>query len=89
MTQQQNTISIAVQGMTCGSCVARVKSALEGVAGVEAVDVALRPGSARVTAAAGVQEDHLIAAVGAAGYRAVTGSSDGLPVLTPGGSCHN
>lgn len=90
MTQKQaETISIAVEGMTCSSCVARVRSALEDVAGVEEVEVSLRPGTARVTAAAGVQQEQLIAAVRAAGYRAAPGSSDGLPVITPGGpSCH-
>ena len=87
MTQKQTeTFSFAVEGMTCSSCVARVRSALAAVSGVEAADVALRPGTARVTAAADVRMDQLSAAVEAAGYRAAPGPAAGLPVVS-GGSC--
>ena len=90
MTQQHTeTISIAVEGMTCGSCVGRVRTALQDVAGVVEAEVTLRPGTAQVTAVAGVQQDQLIAAVRAAGYRATSGSSASLPVVSPGGSCCN
>lgn len=85
--EQTETFLIAVEGMTCNSCVVRVRSALEVVAGVEEVDVTLRPGTARVSAAAGTEKDQLIGAVMAAGYRAASGAPAGLPVITPGGSC--
>jgi P-type Cu+ transporter len=89
MTRKQTeTLSFAVEGMTCNSCVARVRSALEAVSGVQAADVELRPGTARVTAAADVRMDQLSAAVEAAGYRAAPGPSASIPVI-PGGSCCN
>lgn len=43
------TISLNVQGMTCGGCVASVTRVLRAVPGVEDVAVTLQPGVARVT----------------------------------------
>ena len=42
------SITIGIRGMTCGGCVASVKRALEGIDGVERVDVQLEPGQAKV-----------------------------------------
>lgn len=81
------TIRISVGGMTCGSCVARVRAALEAVEGVASAEVTLRPGHAAVAADAAVDADQLIAAVRAAGYRAEPGSPAGLPVLEANNSC--
>lgn len=43
------TITMHVQGMTCGGCVASVTRVLKAVPGVAGVDVTLEPGVARVT----------------------------------------
>ena len=43
------TITMNVQGMTCGGCVASVTRVLKAVPGVSDVAVTLQPGSARVT----------------------------------------
>ena len=42
------TVTINVQGMTCGGCVASVTRVLKAVPGVDQVDVALVPGQATV-----------------------------------------
>jgi copper chaperone len=43
------TVTLGVQGMTCGGCVASVTRVLRAVPGVAAVEVTLQPGAARVT----------------------------------------
>jgi copper chaperone len=43
------TVSLNVQGMTCGGCVASVTRVLKAVPGVADVAVTLQPGVARVT----------------------------------------
>jgi copper chaperone len=43
------TITMNVQGMTCGGCVASVTRVLKAVPGVADVAVTLKPGSATVT----------------------------------------
>ena len=43
------SISMNVQGMTCGGCVASVTRVLQAVPGVSAVAVTLQPGVASVT----------------------------------------
>lgn len=58
-----------VEGMHCGSCVAKVTAALRGVEGVESAEVGLSPPSARVVAGDGVEFGDLAAAVRGAGYR--------------------
>lgn len=60
---------ISVEGMMCMHCVARVKAALEGVAGVESVEVSLEKKNAVVRANAASAEA-LVEAVKAAGYDA-------------------
>ncbi len=42
------TVTINVQGMTCGGCVASVSRVLKAVPGVDQVDVKLTPGQATV-----------------------------------------
>ncbi|MBI1220422.1 MAG: mercury(II) reductase [Rhodobacteraceae bacterium] len=61
---------LKISGMTCPSCAAHVKAALEQVAGVERADVSDRTGLSRVTTAADVPVEALIGAVADAGYRA-------------------
>ncbi len=62
---------LAVEGMTCASCVARVEKALAAVPGVLAASVNLASERATVDAIRGaVTAAELVAAVEAAGYRA-------------------
>ena len=65
------TIELKVEGMDCQGCVQSVTRMLNGVPGVETVDVSLEQGRARVTydpARAGVAE--MKKAVQRAGYKA-------------------
>ena len=75
------TVDLAVGGMTCASCVARVEKKLSRLDGVSAA-VNLATESARVTAPAEVSDDELLAAVARAGYTArLKGGS--APVRAP------
>jgi P-type Cu+ transporter len=62
-------INLAIEGMTCASCVARVERALGRVAGVREASVNLATHSARVSVD-GVASDALLQAVEKAGYEA-------------------
>ncbi len=65
----ERTITIAIEGMTCASCVGRVERALKGVAGVVSASVNLATGRATVRAYAGTVDDAgLRDAIAAAGY---------------------
>ena len=57
-----------VEGMTCGSCVARVEKALAATPGVEEASVNFATEQASVKAGQGVTLDMLTAAVEKAGY---------------------
>lgn len=63
------TVELDVSGMSCGHCVATVRSALAAVEGVRSVDVSL-PRRAVVQADAPLDEAALVRAVERAGYRA-------------------
>ena len=63
-----STIELAVEGMTCASCIARVERALQAVPGVSAASANLATESATVRGIASV--DALVAAVDAIGYKA-------------------
>ena len=66
------TVSLNVQGMTCGGCVASVTRVLKAVPGVADVAVTLQPGVARVTFDPGrTGSPALRAAIEAAGYDVV------------------
>ncbi|HJW57378.1 MAG TPA: heavy metal translocating P-type ATPase [Burkholderiaceae bacterium] len=69
--------SLAISGMTCASCVARVEKALKKVPGVIDASVNLATEKAQVRTAAGVSIETLIAAVKKAGYEAAA------PVAAP------
>jgi len=63
------TVTMKVQGMSCGGCVASVTRVLKAVPGVEQVDVKLQPGQATVRYdAAKVAVPALKAAIESAGY---------------------
>lgn len=71
----EETIELAVEGMTCASCVGRVEKALSRVGGVRSASVNLATERASVKVIAGaVLSADLIAAISALGYdaRAVT-----------------
>lgn len=57
-----------IEGMMCQHCVAHVNKALNGVEGVEAVEVSLENKNAAVTLAADVSDEVLVKAVVDAGY---------------------
>ena len=69
------TTSYAVAGMTCGHCVGAVTQELSGLAGVEAVDVALVAGgtsTVTVTSSGELSDEAVAAAIDEAGYTVVT-----------------
>jgi len=70
---QVKTVTIPIEGMTCASCVARVKKALKSIAGVTEVEVSLEHRNARVSyLGTKVSPEHLAAAISTLGYRAGT-----------------
>ncbi len=68
--EQVMTKKFKVEGMMCMHCVAHVKAALEGVAGVAQAEVDLKKKTALVTLSEDVPSETLIAAVTEAGYSA-------------------
>jgi len=64
------TVELKVEGMSCGHCVATVKSALTVVQGVQQVDVSLEAQKATVRADDAVADGALVEAVEQAGYSA-------------------
>ncbi|MHB0819219.1 heavy metal translocating P-type ATPase [Stutzerimonas stutzeri] len=63
-----NTVELAVEGMTCASCVGRVERALKAAPGVAEATVNLATERARVRGVVAVED--LLAAVGKVGYEA-------------------
>lgn len=63
-------LQLAIEGMTCASCVARVEKALKKVPGVVSADVNLATETAQVQVAAGVEVSSLLVAVEKTGYHA-------------------
>ena len=67
--ENMETVELQVEGMTCGSCVAHVKRALESPPSTRSVEVDLPSG--RVTVVGdGLDAEALIASVQSAGYKA-------------------
>jgi Cu+-exporting ATPase len=75
---------LAIEGMTCAGCVARVERALRAVPGVTTASVNLVTGRARVEHVAGLDRAALVAAVAKAGYAAhpVVDATAGAPAPT-------
>ena len=67
---------LAITGMTCSSCAARVEKVLSGVSGVVRATVNLATEQAHVTLARGVPVAVLIEAVQKAGYDAASVTED-------------
>jgi len=61
-------LTLAIEGMTCASCVGRVEKALRALPAVRDVSVNLATELATIQAESGVHADQLIAAVHKAGY---------------------
>jgi Cu+-exporting ATPase len=72
----ERTIEIAIEGMTCASCVGRAERALAAVPGVLAVSVNLATERARLSLLAGVGDAALAAALAEAGYRLAAAPDD-------------
>lgn len=63
------TITISVQGMTCGGCTSSVERALKRLDGVAAARAELKPGQVTVDFDPGkVDADELVQAIEDAGY---------------------
>lgn len=70
---------LKITGMTCDSCAAHVKTALEAVPGVQSADVSYPRGSATLHLQAGTSTDALVAAVAGIGYHAALADSPAEP----------
>ena len=64
--------TISIEGMMCGHCEGRVRTALEGLEGVEVLEVSNLKGIARVKVSPAVTDSALRTAVEKAGYTAET-----------------
>ena len=74
------TLTIPVEGMTCGHCTGTVRHALEGVPGVQSAEVDLESKRARVEVELdGFDRSKLERAVEAVGYRVPRGTDPALP----------
>ena len=62
---------IKVEGMMCMHCVAHVKEALEGVKGVDSVEVSLEKNEAVITSKKEVKDSLIEKAITKAGYKVV------------------
>ena len=68
-------LTLAIDGMSCGHCVARVKQTLAAVPGVRVDDVSIGSASLAFDAAE-TTPDRIAAAVSAAGYPARAASAE-------------
>ena len=66
------TAMYTVNGMTCGGCVKKVRSAISGIDGVTDVEVQFKTREVTVTSDAALDEQTVTAAVEAAGYEVAT-----------------
>jgi Cu+-exporting ATPase len=80
-TYQVTVAELAIGGMTCASCAARIERKLNGLDGVSAA-VNFATETARVTFPATVRAEDLVSAVERAGYTAVL-APGGDPPVTP------
>lgn len=81
-------IDLAIDGMTCASCVARVEKAIRKVDGVEEVAVNLATNRARVKAGPGIDVDAIRDRVERAGYEARPVERDDMAGLEQEGADH-
>ena len=69
LAKASGRIHLQIAGMTCSSCVDRVRSALAGVPGTRVIDV--KPGSAAVELQPEADGLALVKAIAAAGYEVI------------------
>ena len=81
-----DAIAFEIEGMTCASCAAHVKKALEQIPGVRAAEVSYPKGRAEVTTDKVVNAEAFTTAVAKLGYRTRSESRQfaGLPERAPG-----
>ncbi|CAN5853188.1 hypothetical protein BH11PLA1_BH11PLA1_12400 [soil metagenome] len=85
ITKTNESITLSIDGMTCGHCVNAVTKALSAVPGVQVRSVAV--GTAQIEAKDGWAAGQAVAALGAAGYPA-RATDARVPVSsTPSGGC--
>lgn len=65
------TTEFEVTGMTCGHCELSIREEVQEIPGVEAIEVSHRTGTLAVTSNKPLGQGAVVAAVEAAGYRAV------------------
>lgn len=68
-------LTLKIEGMMCPHCSGRVKSALEGCAGVKSAEVSHETGLAVITTCGAADEDALVKVVTDCGYRVVNKES--------------
>lgn len=73
---------LKIMGMTCASCVAHVKEALEKIPGVQRAEVSYAGGKAELKVDEGVSREHMQAAVETLGYQVAF--KDATPPTHPG-----
>ena len=85
-TNTEQSVTLGITGMTCGSCKRHVEEALKGVPGVHEANADVRAGTADVRFDPAIASSAtMAAAVVAAGYRT---RDPGLPVnRSSGGGC--
>lgn len=66
------TTAVTVQGMTCGHCVAAVRTELGALSGVTDVTADLDTGAVTITSDGPLEGEAIAAAVDEAGYEVVT-----------------
>ncbi|HZV06213.1 MAG TPA: mercury(II) reductase [Gemmataceae bacterium] len=74
-----DALTLRISGMTCDSCAAHVKKALENVPGVRSASVSYPKGQAEVVTEMGVNVEALSAAVAALGYRVLAPDTPAKP----------
>lgn len=81
-----NTVDLDVQGMSCGSCIAKVTDALKELPGVNGVEVHLATGRVRVRGNFDQGSDPLLSTLQQAGYPVRLADSDALSSQSAGGN---
>jgi cation-transporting ATPase V/Cu+-exporting ATPase len=76
-TEEREQLDLEIEGMTCGSCAARVQRVLEKQPGVASAEVNFATGRARVSAEGPIQISDLEPVVAQAGYSLVDVSATG------------
>lgn len=69
-----HTLTLPVEGMTCGGCTSSVKRALEQLDGVEVVEVTLEPGRAVVRVSPPADRETVVTAIEDAGFDVPAGA---------------